>query len=155
MNWPFVLRGALLGFLWAVWQFGSSIYVLDNMPTNWQLLKIASASMVAFCGGIGTYVLDPEAAWKKISGGTIVRMLLLCALLMALSACSGLGILQNPATDTSQQAAIMQQQNARDCVYFKANAAPWAQVTTIIVGTWGQNPPSYAECWQGLPAGIP
>lgn len=75
-------------------------------------------------------------------------------LALALAGCSGLGILQNPATDTTQQVAIMAQQNARGCVYLRANAAPWASVTTIIVGTWGQDPPSYAECWRDLPAEI-
>ncbi len=81
-----------------------------------------------------------------------VALLVLC---LALTGCSGLGILQNPATNTAQQEAIMAQQNARGCVYFKANAQPWANVTTLLVGTWGQNPPTYAECWQGLPAGMP
>jgi hypothetical protein len=82
-----------------------------------------------------------------------MRYILVLALL--LPACSGLGILQNPATETTQQLAIMQQANARGCVYFKGNAAPWANVTTIVIGTWGQDPPTYADCWLGLPAGIP
>jgi len=83
-----------------------------------------------------------------------LRALILMCLAAAMAGCSGLGILQNPATDTTQQVAIMAQQNARGCVYLRANAAPWANVTTIIVGTWGQDPPSYTECWKGLPAEI-
>ena len=77
-----------MGLLWGIWQFGSSIYVLDTMPTNWQLLKIASASLVAFCGGVGTYVLDPEAAWKKISGGAVGRTVLLGLMVLGLSGCA-------------------------------------------------------------------
>lgn len=83
-----------------------------------------------------------------------MKTLLLVTLLLLLSSCSGLGILQNPATDTTQQLAIMQQQNSRGCVFLRANAQPWANVTTILVGTFGQSPPTYEQCWQGLPREI-
>ena len=83
-----------------------------------------------------------------------MKTMLLLTLCLLLSGCSGLGFLQNPATDTTQQIAIMQQQNARGCVYLRANAQPWASVTTIIVATFGQAPPTYEQCWQGLPREI-
>ena len=50
---------------------------------------------------------------------------------------------------------VMKEQNARGCVYVRASAQPWAQATTIIVGTWGTDPPKYIDCWRGLPIGLP
>lgn len=64
MNWPFIIRCALFGILWALWQAGSSVYVLDGWPTAFTWLKIGSASVVAFVGGCLTYARDPEAAFK-------------------------------------------------------------------------------------------
>jgi hypothetical protein len=69
MNWPFVLRCAMFGFLWGLWQAGSSIYVLPSMPDGFTWLKIAAASVVAFVGGCLTYSRDPEAALKLTPGG--------------------------------------------------------------------------------------
>lgn len=86
----------------------------------------------------------------------LLGSLLLLTLLMAvvISGCSGLGILQNPATTTTQQDAIMKYENARGCIYFNGNAQPWANVKTMIVGTWGKDPPPYSECFTGLPTGF-
>ena len=81
------------------------------------------------------------------------RLLALVALAGLLPACSGLALLNQDNT-AAQQIEIMKQQNARGCIYFYGSAAPWATVKTIIVGTWGQDPPSYSECWQGLPPGL-
>lgn len=58
-------------------------------------------------------------------------------------------------SDPQASLAVMKETNARGCIYVRASAQPWAQATTIIVGTWGQDPPDYKECWKGLPAGIP
>ncbi len=80
--------------------------------------------------------------------------LVLCVLIVTLlSGCSGLALLNQNNTEAQTQ-AILQQQNARGCIYFYGTAAPWASVKTVIVGTWGQNPPPYAECWQGIPPGM-
>ena len=75
-------------------------------------------------------------------------------LILVLSGCSGFGILNQTST-TEQQLEIMKAQNARGCIYFGGSAAPWAQVKTVIVGTWGADPPPYAECFKTLPVGIP
>lgn len=50
---------------------------------------------------------------------------------------------------------VMREQNARGCLYLKGKAQPWADVTLMVVGTWGQEPPAYAECWTGLPTAAP
>lgn len=122
--------------------------VLDSWPDPLMWLKIGTGLAAQFGLGVFTYMRDPERAWQASPGARVVVVL---ACLGLFAGCSGLGILQNPATDVSQQRAIMEQQNARGCIYFRANALPWASVTTLLVGTWGQEPPSYAECWKGLP----
>lgn len=50
---------------------------------------------------------------------------------------------------------VLEWQNARGCLYVRGNARPYADVTALVVGTWGPDPPAYAECWQGLPPGVP
>ena len=75
---------------------------------------------------------------------------MLAALLIA--ACAGL---TTSCASTSDAKKLMDSTNARGCLYSRASATPWAQATIIVVGTWGENPPTYAECWQGLPAAIP
>ena len=82
-----------------------------------------------------------------------MRLMLCVLVLVLLSGCSGLALLNQNNTEAQTQ-AILQQQNARGCIYFYGTAAPWASVKTVIVGTWGQNPPSYKDCWQGIPPGL-
>jgi len=76
------------------------------------------------------------------------------AMLLALTGCSGVGILNQTST-VEQSVELMKAQNARGCIYFAGSAAPWAQVKTVLVGTWGADPPPYEKCFQGLPIGIP
>jgi hypothetical protein len=130
---------------------GVIVAVAQAIPTGQALTKISYT--IAICTALGAACKDWQSHITIPPAKVIIAGL--AALCLLLSGCSGLGILQNPATDTTQQTAIMAQQNARGCIYFKANAAPWASVTTILVGTWGSSPPSYAECWKGLPAGMP
>jgi len=58
-------------------------------------------------------------------------------------------------SDPAHVKTIMQATHARGCIYARASAAPWAQVTTILVGTWGKDAPTYEDCWKGLPGGLP
>jgi len=58
-------------------------------------------------------------------------------------------------TDPAKISAIMQSTNAAGCIYARASAAPWASITTIIVGTWGDPRPSLQECWKQLPPELP
>lgn len=150
----FFWRCVGFGCLWALWQVCSSIYVLDAWPLPFTWLKIASAGGVAFVGGCFTYARDPESAFGRspVMTKMIIIFVLLSALL-GLSGCSGLALLNQNNTE-DQTRAILEMQNARGCIYFNGSAAPWASVKTVIVGTWGQNPPSYAECWKGLPPGM-
>lgn len=76
-------------------------------------------------------------------------------ILFALTTLSACAPLLTGSTDPQASLAILKEQNARGCVYVRASAQPWAQATTIIVGTWGIDPPKYADCWKGLPAGMP
>jgi len=78
--------------------------------------------------------------------------LLLIALIVALSGCA---TLLTGTTDPGQVKAIMESTNARGCIYARVSATPWASATTVVVGTWGDPPPSLEECWKGLPTGIP
>lgn len=68
MTCPFIIRAVAFGVLWALWQAGSSVYVLNGWPDDFTWLKIASASVVAFVGGCLTYARDPEAALKTGPG---------------------------------------------------------------------------------------
>lgn len=63
------------------------------------------------------------------------------------------GLLLSGCANT-QSLDVMKQENARGCVYFRGSAAPWASVNTLIVGTWGQDPPAYEACWRGIPPGL-
>lgn len=70
-----------------------------------------------------------------------MRSLLLAVVLAALPGCYA-----------SQSLDIMREQNARGCIFARAAATPWASGGILLVGTWGQNPPTYSQCWQNLPA---
>jgi hypothetical protein len=69
MNWPLIWTCLAYGILCALWQAGSSIYVIDSWPDNLTWLKIASSSVVAFCGGVFLYLRAPGEAWKTGPGG--------------------------------------------------------------------------------------
>lgn len=68
MNWPFIGRTFIYGVLCALWQAGSSVYVLDKMPDQWGWVKIASAALVAGIGGIFLLTRDPNADWQVPPG---------------------------------------------------------------------------------------
>lgn len=70
-------------------------------------------------------------------------------------AISGCGFLLTGTTDPGRMAEILKAEKARGCVYARASGRPWADAGLLLVGTWGVNPPTYAECWQGLPPGGP
>lgn len=74
---------------------------------------------------------------------------------VAIALATGCAPILTGTADPQASLAILKEANARGCLYARASAQPWAQATTIIVGTWGTDPPAYAECWRGLPAGIP
>jgi hypothetical protein len=80
----------------------------------------------------------------------IALLILLTAL--ALPAC---GFLLTGSTDPGKVQSIMDSTHARGCIYTRASATPWASATTILVGTWGDPPPTMKECWQYLPPTTP
>jgi len=65
------------------------------------------------------------------------------------------GFLLTGSTDPGKVQAIMESTHARGCIYARASAEPWAKATTILVGTWGDPPPSMSECWDKLPPSAP
>lgn len=69
VNWNIVGWCLVYGFLCALWQAGSSVYVLDVWPTAFTWLKIGSASIVAFVGGVFLFLRDPSKAWTITPGG--------------------------------------------------------------------------------------
>jgi hypothetical protein len=85
------------------------------------------------------------------SAWILVCSLPLCAFIW-LTSC---GLLLTGSTDPAKVQAIMDSTNARGCIYARASATPWASASTILVGTWGDPPPSLKECWQTLPPATP
>jgi hypothetical protein len=87
---------------------------------------------------------------------TVLQRLSLTLLGLSLSLLlAGCGAMLTGSASSSDSLKVMAQENARGCIYIRASATPWAQATLILIGTWGQDPPLYSECWLGLPAGIP
>lgn len=37
------------------------------------------------------------------------------------------------------------------CAYFRGNARPYADVSVLMVSTWGKNAPKYLDCLQNIP----
>ena len=70
----------------------------------------------------------------------MLRVFALALLLVSLTACYAANA-QN----------VMADPNARGCVYVRASAMPLASGGLILVGTWGADPPAYADCFNGLP----
>ena len=92
--------------------------------------------------------MKPEAS---VSAMILLCSLALC-LLIWLTSC---GLLLTGSTDPAKVQAIMDSTKARGCIYARASATPWAAASTILVGTWGDPPPSLKECWQTLPPATP
>lgn len=65
------------------------------------------------------------------------------------------GFLLTGSTDPGKVQTIMDSTHARGCIYARASALPWASATTVLVGTWGDPPPSMSECWDKLPPSAP
>jgi len=80
-------------------------------------------------------------------------MLLFVLLLTALA--SACGFILTGSNDPAKVQAIMDSTHARGCIYARASATPWASATTVLVGTWGDPPPSLEECWKTLPPDLP
>lgn len=70
-------------------------------------------------------------------------------------ACTACGFLLTGTTDPGKVQAIMDSTHARGCIYARASASPWASASTVLVGTWGDPPPSLEECWKNLPPAMP
>lgn len=75
-------------------------------------------------------------------------------LLLAL-ACSACGVLLTGRTDPAAIEKIMESTKARGCIYAHASAKPYAEASTILVGTWGDPPPDLTACWTSIPPGLP
>jgi hypothetical protein len=84
---------------------------------------------------------------------SIACLLILGALLFA--ALTGCSFLLTGSNDPGKVQTIMDSINARGCIYARASAKPWASATTVLVGTWGDPPPTIKECWQYLPPELP
>jgi len=78
-------------------------------------------------------------------------LLLLCSILL-IPAC---GFLLTGSTDPGKVQTIMDSTHARGCIYTRVSALPWASATTVLVGTWGDPPPTMKECWSTLPPAVP
>lgn len=57
--------------------------------------------------------------------------------------------------DPAKVQTIMDSTHARGCIYSRASAKPWVSATVVLVGTFGEPPPTMAECWKQLPPELP
>ena len=88
----------------------------------------------------------------RMSISLTILGLLALALIVALTGCP---LLLTGTTDPGKVQAIMDSTHARGCIYARASATPWASATTVLVGTWGDPPPTMKECWSTLPPAVP
>ena len=77
----------------------------------------------------------------------ILRLLGLAFVAASMAGCIG--------TVGSNHLELMKQHNARGCVYIRGSGKPYADASLMVIGTWGTDPPPYAECWKGLPVSVP
>jgi hypothetical protein len=125
-DWPKIFLNATHGFLLL-----ASAYAAANPKYGWAIPALQAWGQMM---GAPSLKVSPK------NGAAVVVALVLAGVL--LTGC--------PA----QSLEVMKQENARGCVYFRGSAAPWASVNTLIVGTWGQDPPPYESCWRGIPPGL-
>jgi hypothetical protein len=53
--------------------------------------------------------------------------------------------------NAAESIQVMQQQNARGCLFIRGSATPFASAGFVAVGTWGNDPPAYKDCFIGMP----
>jgi hypothetical protein len=79
----------------------------------------------------------------------IVLLMLLTLPFLVTSACA---MFTPPGgMSTSDTLEWMKLQNARGCMYARGASTAFLTASFGVVGTWGADPPPYAECFQGLP----
>lgn len=77
---------------------------------------------------------------------------LVATLALGLSGCAALTTGQTNPQDIK---TVLDAQNARGCIYLRITNALYFSGNLLLVGTWGNEPPAYADCWKGLPPGTP
>jgi len=83
-----------------------------------------------------------------------MRLLLVINALAALML-TGCALLLTGTSDPAKIQTIMDSTKARGCIYSRASAKPWVSATVVLVGTFGDPPPTMAECWKQLPPELP
>jgi len=58
-------------------------------------------------------------------------------------------------SDPAKIESIINSTHMRGCVYTRASGLPWASVTSILIGTWGDPPMDIDTCWRAAPMGLP
>jgi len=91
---------------------------------------------------------SPEA---RTTGGA-VRTLAAAATVLIMAGCAPL---LTGTSDPGKIQTIMDSTKARGCIYSRASAKPWVSATVVLVGTFGEPPPTMAECWKHLPPELP
>lgn len=81
---------------------------------------------------------------------TLFTLILL--LVLVLSSCA---FLLTGSNDPAKVQTIMDSTHSRGCIYARASANPWASATVVLVGTFGDPPPTLTECWKQLPPELP
>ena len=63
--------------------------------------------------------------------------------------------LLGPGATVTDVKDIITQANMRGCIYVRGSTLFSDAGTMMLIGTWGQNPPEYRECFTGLPVSPP
>ena len=81
------------------------------------------------------------------------KLLMLLCLMILVGGISACGTMFAPpgGMSSADTLAWMQLQNARGCMYMRGASTAFMTASFGVVGTWGADPPPYAECFQGLP----
>jgi hypothetical protein len=64
-------------------------------------------------------------------------------------ACSGCAIYQAKTMD--EWVAQAKQLDGSGCMYVRGNSRPYADVSVLIVSTYGKGAPKYIDCLQAIP----
>lgn len=68
MNWPLIVTCIIFGLLFAGYNVGTGITILEEWPTRLQWLKLGASGGLAFVIGVFTFMRDPGQAWKQSPG---------------------------------------------------------------------------------------
>ena len=79
----------------------------------------------------------------------------LLSLLLTLYFLTGCARLLGPGATVQDVKEIITNTNMRGCIYVRGSTLLTSAATLMMIGTWGQDPPPYRDCFTGLPVSPP